>query len=183
MEQNAFATHLSYVSGYKTRRHVMESSRERAFVAAVQATSHQMYRIAMGLLHAPQDAEDAVSSAVEATWKQLWRIRKEEALPAYLIRSTANAAKMELRRRRRTESMEPYADSLAAEDSGNPITDYLSALKKEDQLLMILKYQENMPEAEIALILRIPRGTVSSRLSRLLSRLRAELAQEECENA
>ncbi len=74
----------------------MESSREQAFVAAVQATSHQMYRVAMGLLHAPQDAEDAVSCAVEATWKQLWRIRKEEALPAYLIRSTANAAKMEL---------------------------------------------------------------------------------------
>ena len=47
----------------------MEYSKEQAFVDTVQAKSHQLYRIAMSLLHSSQDAEDAVSDAIEATWK------------------------------------------------------------------------------------------------------------------
>ena len=157
----------------------METSKEQAFVDTVPAISHQLYRIAMGLLHSSQDAEDAVSNAIEATWKSLWRIRNEAAIPSYLIRCTINAAKMELRRRRHIEPIEPYQDSLISPEKEGNITDYLSELKEKDRLLLILKYQENLPETEIASILRIPRGTVSSRLSRLLNRLRADVIKEE----
>jgi len=54
----------------------MEYSKEQAFVDTVQAKSHQLYRIAMSLLHSSQDAEDAVSDAIEATWKNLWRRKR-----------------------------------------------------------------------------------------------------------
>ena len=159
----------------------MESRREQAFVCAVRERSHQMYRIAMGYLHTAQDAEDAVADAVEAAWINLRRIRSEDALPAYLIRCTINAAKMELRRKKHTEPIEPYEGILIAPDPGDPITDYLSGLKEKDQLLLILKYRENFREAEIARILHIPRGTVSSRLTRLLNRLREDMTKEESE--
>jgi DNA-directed RNA polymerase specialized sigma24 family protein len=39
-----------------------------------------VHRIAMSLLHSSQDAEDAVSDAIEATWKNLWRIRNTRQL-------------------------------------------------------------------------------------------------------
>ena len=159
----------------------METSKERAFIDTVQARSHQLYRISMGLLHSSQDAEDAVSDAIEATWKNLWRIGSETAIPSYLIRCTINAAKMELRRKKHTEPIEPYEGILIAPDPGDPITDYLSGLKEKDQLLLILKYRENFREAEIARILHIPRGTVSSRLTRLLNRLREDMTKEESE--
>jgi len=133
----------------------------------------------MSFLHSSQDAEDAVSNAIEATWKNLWRIGSDAAIPSYLIRCTINAAKMELRHRRHTEPIEPYQECLTVPDEGANITDYLSGLKEKDRLLLILKYQEELPEAEIAAILRIPRGTVSSRLSRLLNRLRADVLKEE----
>ena len=157
----------------------METSKEQAFIDIVQARSHQLYRISMSLLHSSQDAEDAVSDAIEATWKNLWRIGSETAIPSYLIRCTINAAKMELRHRRRTEPIEPYQESLTAPEKGANITDYLSGIKEKDRLLLILKYQEELPEAEIATILHIPRGTVSSRLSRLLNRMRADVLTEE----
>ena len=82
-----------------------------------------------------------------------------------------------------TEPLEPYQESLVADDPGNPISDYFSELREKDQLLLILKYQENLREAEIASVLHVPRGTVSSRLSRLLDRLREELKKEESGNA
>ena len=167
----------------KERTQTMSSRKEQAFISAVQDRSHQLYRIAMGYLHSAQDAEDAVSDAIESAWKNLKRIRSNDAIPAYLIRCTINSAKTELRRKRHTEPLEPYQESLAAHDPGNPISDYFSALQEKDQLLLILKYQENLREAEIASILHLPRGTVSSRLSRLLDRLREEMKKEESENA
>ena len=120
----------------------MEYSKEQAFVDTVQAKSHQLYRIAMSLLHSSQDAEDAVSDAIEATWKNLWRIRNEAVIPSYLIRCTINAAKMELRQRRRTEPIEPYQEFLIAPENGDSIADYFAGIKEKDQLLLILKYQE-----------------------------------------
>ena len=167
----------------KERTQTMSNGKEQAFVSAVQERSHQLYRIAMGYLHSAQDAEDAVSDAIESAWKNLKRIRSNDAIPAYLIQCTINSAKTELRRERYTEPLEPYQESLVAHDPGNPISDYFSELREKDQLLLILKYQENLREAEIASVLHVPRGTVSSRLSRLLDRLREELKKEESGNA
>ena len=48
----------------------MIPEREEAFLNAVHENSHKMYRIALGYLHSPQDAQDAVSEAVEAAWKK-----------------------------------------------------------------------------------------------------------------
>ena len=52
----------------------MAQEREQAFINAVRDGKHRMYRIALGYLHSPQDAEDAVSEAVETTWRsRRWR--------------------------------------------------------------------------------------------------------------
>ena len=160
----------------------MEHEKEQAFIDAVHDRREQMYRIALGYLRNPQDAEDAVSDAVAATWKSLKRIRNTDALPAFLIRCTINAAKYQLRKRKKTQFTEQFSESLAVSESGDPITDYLSEMKERDQLLLILKYQENMREKEIASILHIPRGTVSSRIITLLKRIKAELLKEESDN-
>lgn len=160
----------------------MEYEKEQAFINAVRGRREQMYRIALGYLRNSQDAEDAVSDAVEATWKSLKRIRNADALPAYLIRCTINAARYQLRKRHRTQSAEKFTEFLAAGESGDPIINYLSGMKERDQLLLILKYQENLREKEIASILHIPRGTVSSRIITLLKRIKAELLEEESDN-
>lgn len=161
---------------------MMEYEKEQAFINAVRDRREQMYRIALGYLRNSQDAEDAVSDAVEATWKSLKRIRNADALPAYLIRCTINAARYQLRKRHKTQSAEQFSEFLAAGESGDPIINYLSGMKERDQLLLILKYQENLREKEIASILHIPRGTVSSRTITLLKRIKAELLEEESDN-
>ena len=160
----------------------MEHEKEQAFIDAVRGRREQMYRIALGYLRNPQDAEDAVSDAVEVTWNSLKRIRNADALPAYLIRCTINAARYQLRKRHKTPSAEQFIESIAAGESGDQITDYLLGMKERDQLLLILKYQENLREKEIASILHIPRGTVSSRIITLLKRIKAELLEEEADN-
>ena len=159
----------------------MTPEQETAFLDAVHEYSHQMYRIAMGYLHSSQDAQDAVSEAVEATWRSRGRIRRTEAIPAYLIRCVINSAKMTLRKKKRLDPLENYRNTLAAGDSGDPIIHYLTGMKERDQLILILKYQENMRESEIASILHMPRGTVSSRINTLLKKIGQEITKEEAD--
>ena len=53
----------------------MERELENAFVAAVRLNRHRLYRVALSILRSPADAEDAVSTATEQTWKALPRIQ------------------------------------------------------------------------------------------------------------
>ena len=48
----------------------------------------------------------------------------------------------------------------------------------KSQLLLVLKYQENLREADIASILHMPRGTVSSRINTLLKKIREDMNGE-----
>jgi RNA polymerase sigma factor (sigma-70 family) len=51
-------------------------------------------------------------------------------------------------------------------------------LRREQRAAIVLRYFEDLSEAETAEILRIPVGTVKSTVSRGIERLRAELERE-----
>ena len=149
------------------------------FIEAVQSRRHAMWRVAYSLLRSEADAEDAVSAAVESTWKHLPRLRAAEALPAYLMRSVINAAHDELRKRKRTVPIEPLENVLAAPEKERGIADYVAGMDEKYRIPLLLKFDEEMQEKEIAAILRLPRGTVSSRISRGLEMIRKDLKKEE----
>ena len=157
----------------------LDELREQRFVAAVRERRQAMWRVARSMLHSDADAEDAVSAAVEAAWRHLVRLRSPDALPAYLMRCTVNAARDELRRRRHTVPLEPLEAVLEAPAADRGISGYLSHMDEKYRLPLLLKFDEELQEKEIALILHIPRGTVSSRISRGLEMLRRDMDKEE----
>ena len=156
---------------------------EKTFLAAVRENRDKMFRIAMSLLHAPADAEDAVSSAVESTWRHFHTIRNPEAVSAYLVRSTINAAKSELRRRKPSVPMESVEHMLVSDGEKDPLFEYICGLEDKLRLPLILRMQERMTEQEIAAALRIPRGTVSTRINRALKILREQMTKEDASYA
>ena len=149
------------------------------FAQTVEEKKHSLYRVALTMLRSTEDAEDAVSDAVEATWRQLDNIRIDQALPAYLMRSTINACHANLRKRKRetaADDLEPFLPPMQTE---TPVWMYLSGLKDKYRLPLMLRFSENMRDEEIAAVLRIPRGTVSSHISRGLNILRKQIEKEE----
>ena len=94
-------------------------------------------------------------------------------------RGTLNGIPVKDVRTKNGEIVHMTAEPLAAGETGDPIVYYLSGMKERDQLILILRYQENLGEADIASILRIPRGTVASRIHTLLERIRKEITWEE----
>ena len=161
----------------------MSDQNEQLFIEAVKARRQAMWRVAYNLLHSDADAEDAVSSAVESTWKHLPRIHTKEALPAYLMRSVINAAHDELRKRRHTTPVEPLENVLEAPKTDRGISDYLTALDEKYRLPLLMKFDEEMQEKEIAAALHLSRGTVSSRIARGLDMIRKEMKKEEAQDA
>lgn len=149
------------------------------FIDAVREKRQAMWRVAYGILRSGADAEDAVSAAVESTWRHLPRVRTKEALPAYLMRSVINAAHDELRRRKRTVPVEPLENVLAAPEADRGIADYVAEMDEKYRLPLLLKFDEEMQEKVIAAVLRLPRGTVSSRISRGLEMIRKDVKKEE----
>lgn len=150
--------------------------RERRFVQAVRARRDAMYRVALSMLRSEQDAEDAVSAAVEAAWNHLDRIREMYALPGYLMRCTINACHSMGRRRRETpvEDMTPLMPQ-----AGDPVGvwEYLGSMPEKYRLPLMLRYCEDMNLNEVASVLGITRSGASSRIQRGLRILKAQMEE------
>lgn len=89
------------------------------------------------------------------------------------------------RERRRREAVEAYSDRVRhAEDGVSSIEEQSASLKEalarlpgRDRAILSLRYEEGFDTAEIAAILRVPEGTVKSRLHYARKRLRKFLEE------
>ena len=136
------------------------------------------------------DAEDAVQEAFVKAYAAISRFRLDAPFRPWLLQIVANEA----RNRRRSAGRRAGLALRAAEDrrpgdaapspesavlAGETRQALLAAvngLRDEDREIISARYFLELSEAETAEALRLPRGTVKSRLSRALVRLREQLA-------
>lgn len=183
MQTFALLRALIYVSRYREREERMlmqyTPAQRTRFAQTVVDCRPGMYRIALGMLRSPADAEDAVSAAVVTAYARLHALRNESALPAYLMKCTVNACRAALRKRKRelpTQNMAIYESSAP---EGDNVWEYLHALPEKYRLPLMLRYSENWSLLDVARFLHLPKGTVSSRISRGLDMLKKELETED----
>jgi len=135
------------------------------------------------------DADDAVQEAFLKAHAALPRFREGAPFRPWLLRIVANEA----RNRRRSAGRRTGLAQRAAEIAGpavepSPEQGYLAAeqsralfaainrLRDEDREVIGARFLLELSEAETAEALGLAKGTVKSRLSRALARLREELA-------
>jgi RNA polymerase sigma-70 factor (ECF subfamily) len=136
------------------------------------------------------DAEDAAQEAFVKAYAALPRFRAGAPFRPWLLRIVANEARNRRRSAgRRAELVtrvaedRPSADAapspeaaVLAQESRATLLAAVNALRHEDREVIAARYFLELSEAETSDALGIPRGTVKSRLSRALGRLREELA-------
>ncbi len=155
------------------------ATQQDCFLEAVANTKHAMYRVALIMLRKPMDAQDAVSDALEATWRRIEKIRDLKALPSYLMRSTINASHKVLRQRKRETTHHDLSLVLPPTQEEVPVWMYLGHLKEIYRLPLLLRFSEGYSAQQIAGILGLPRGTVTSRITRGLKMLKQQIEMEE----
>ena len=157
-----------------------------AYEELVHAYQGIAFRTAYVIARNGADAEDAAQDGFVKAWRALGRFREGAPFRPWLLRIVANEA----RNRRRTAGRRAHLALRAATEqpSGDaapsPEAAYLSAEQKqellaavnelpEDQRTVIsLRYFVGLSEHEVGEALGVPEGTVKSRTSRALERLR-----------
>ena len=132
-------------------------------------------------LHSEQDAADAVQDALLLAWRGRGRLRNESAVKAWLTRILINACKSVLRKRRRAVMTELHDMAAPPVVDNQPLHDALERLKPEWRMPIVLYYLEGFSVGEVAVALRIPAGTVKSRLSKGRKLLQGMLRREDLE--
>ncbi len=153
---------------------------DQQFTARILAMQDTLYRVSYSLLPVRLcDREDAVQACIEKAWRQRDRLREDAYLETWMIRILINECKMLLRKRRRELLTDKVANAQAPPASSNlELHDLLLALPERLRLPAVLYYVEDKDLAEIARVLRVPEGTVKSRLHSARRMLKDELEKE-----
>jgi RNA polymerase sigma-70 factor (ECF subfamily) len=131
------------------------------------------------------EAEDAVQEALVLAWRGWARLRDATRFEAWFDRILVNVCYERLRGRKRapSEILSPDAplpakDAFAPALARDAIARALPKLTPEQRIVVVLRYWRDLSVEEIAERVRIPSGTVRSRLHYALRTLRAELDDE-----
>ncbi len=149
------------------------------------------------LLGAGSDAEDVVQEALVKAYRSLGSFRTDRPFRPWLLRIVANEARNAHRssvRRATREQREARALPPELLDPARDVVDQeargqlLAAVERLPEKLgrvVVCRYLLELDEASTAVVLGLPRGTVKSRLSRALGRLREDLGSsiEEVDHA
>ena len=154
-------------------------------------TRHQAiaFRVAWLVVRDRGEAEDAVQDAFVKAYYALPRFRPGAPFRPWVLRIVANEARNRGRSARRREGLavraaaigshatvpSPEAAALGRVDA-EVLLAAIDRLPERDRMVVAYRYLFEMSEAETAEALDVAPGTVKSRLSRALVRLRTELA-------
>jgi RNA polymerase sigma-70 factor (ECF subfamily) len=145
----------------------------RAYEELVSRYQGIAFRVAWLVGRQAGEAEDAVQEAFVKAYYALPRFRPGAPFRPWLLRIVANEARNRVRSTRRQERL--VLRAAAVDPGGAAPSPETAALDRDDRLVIAYRYLFELSEAEMADALGVRPGTVKSRLSRALGRLRAEL--------
>ena len=156
---------------------------ESAFARIVDAYHRDLVRVAYAVAGDEATAEDAAQSSWSIAWRKLHTLRDPERLRPWLVAIAANEARQMIRSGNRRAVAEIRARPV--ENAGTDpsvaidrldLLRVLRTLDPDDRRLLALRYVGGLEPIEIAPLVGMSDSGVRGRLSRLVDRLRRELA-------
>ena len=174
---------------------------QRGDAAAYEEIVHRYQQVAFRTAYlitgSAADAEDAAQEGFVKAYRALATFRPGVEPRPWLLRIVANEARNRVRSTGRRHALElrlaeghrlsdghrpggaapsPEAAAVAAEDR-RQLLSMVNALSEEDRMVIASRYFLELSGEETAEALGIPEGTVKSRLSRALARLRERVGE------
>lgn len=161
-------------------------SREEAVAELFDRHYAPLCRLAYVILGDAALAEEIVMESLLKTFTGWGRLRDVDRIDAYLKRAVINLCRSKIRRKMieaRVNSVIHHRDELKAPDwdperheTGRLVWEAVAQLPERQRACVVLRYFEDLPEAEIAEILDCSVGTVKSQLSKARAKMEPVLA-------
>lgn len=142
-----------------------------------------LFHVSFSILHDEQDCADAVQEAILKAYENRHKLKEIKYFKTWIVRIVINECYNILRKKRRFQA---YDDAVQRDNTylSNYIKEeYLDLyqaidrLGQKEKICVILYYLEDYAVTEIANVLKIPIGTVKSRLSHARKELKGLLGK------
>lgn len=161
-----------------------ENTKDADFSAYLEARQAAFLRTAWALTGNPHDAADLVQNAMAKLYLSWDSVRDHGALDAWVRRVMVNENTSLWRRawKRRERSTDELPERAVSDsyDDGETQTlwQLVQSLPPRQRAVLVLRYYEELSEAETARTLGVSVGTVKSQCSRALTALRTRTPHE-----
>src|SRR5271168_2647658 len=156
----------------------LDDALAREFDARLADCPKLAYRVALGVLHNPAEAEDVAQEAMLRAYRNFHRLRDRERFRGWLVRATFRLALDRIRSKNRRERHEYDAtratineqpegsveNMVASREFERQVAQALDALPEKLRIVMVLAAIEGYNTREVAKLAGVPEGTVKSRL-------------------
>jgi RNA polymerase sigma-70 factor (ECF subfamily) len=156
----------------------------REFEERVLESSTLAFRVAYSVLRHREDAEDIAQDAFAKAYRSFHQLRDRERFRAWLVRMTWRLALDRQRANRRRVAREAAhaatvvqttVEIIAELERAERLWQAIDTLPEKLRLVIVLASIEGHDGAEVARLLRVPAGTVKSRLFEARRRLKEKL--------
>ncbi|MEU6840830.1 SigE family RNA polymerase sigma factor [Streptomyces sp. NPDC046716] len=154
-----------------------------SFASYVRARQTVLLRTARSLTANPCDAEDLLQTALTKTYVAWDRIEDHRALDGYVRRALLNTRTSQWRKRKVDEfvcdelpepPVVPAGDPAEQQALHDAMWRAIMKLPARQRAMVVLRYYEDLSEAQTAEVLGVSIGTVKSAVSRALGKLRED---------
>ena len=160
-----------------------------AFEQLVAAYRDQVFRLALRMCGNEADADEVAQEAFLSAWKALPNFRGDSQFSTWLYQLTTHAAIDLMRREKRQIAAEDITEVSAPDPAPGPqqqaeqsetrqaVRDAMAQLSPEYRQIVVLRFLQELSYEEIGAVLKLPPGTVKSRLNRAKSQLKGILSK------
>lgn len=150
------------------------------FARLAQTNMDAVFRLAFSYLKNRSDADDITQTVLLRLFETNKVFENDAHVKNWLLRVAANECKKHWRSPwRKNECIDDYTDTLAVkEPQCSDLFQAIMNLEQKYRVVIVLYYYEGYAIKEVAEILRIPQGTVGTRLSRAREQLKQYLREE-----
>lgn len=150
------------------------------FAKQVIAAEATLYHISKTILKNDWDCADAVQEAIVTAYSKLPSLKEDRFFKTWLCRILINQCYQIYRANQKVVPLEDHMETAPPSAQQNlGLLDAIMGLKAALRMVIVLHHVEGFPIAETASILKIPEGTVKSRLFRARAELRPILGEKE----
>ena len=151
---------------------------QEQFCSQVTAVKSRLYHISCGYLQGEHDRLDAISETVLKAWQKRTSLKDEKRFDTWLIRILIRECINIQRKQKRSFPMEGNLEEEASPEPSNDLQWAVDALPQKLRVVVVMHYLDGYAVNEISKILRCPRGTICSHLSKARGMLKDLLEEE-----